>query len=268
MKHLILMTLGAALFAAPAAQANEDNGTLQAIGQGRARYLVACARCHGVDAKGEYVVGRDGEVVATPDLTSIELRDGRFDPVHVAYHIDGSPWGTCTSGMPCWRQVLRRADGYGAAYAQLQTWKMTKYLQSIQEAPEAAAAEIAPATLREGAKGAQQAISLGRAHYLVNCAKCHGADARGNELGVGHDGQIVPIPDLTAIALRDGQFNTVHVANHIDGAPWGACTTGMPCWQQIVNRTHRPAYAYLQSRNLTRYLQSIQQPPPSVAVAP
>lgn len=266
MKHVILMTLGAALFAAPAAQANEDNGTLQAIGQGRARYLVACARCHGVDAKGEYVVGRDGEVVAAPDLTGIELRDGRFDPVHVANHIDGSPWGTCTADMPCWRQVLRRADGYGPAYAQLSTWKMTKYLQSIQETP-FAETPIAPASESVEKKGATQAISLGRAHYLVNCAKCHGADAQGQEWGVGHNGQIVPIPDLTTIALRDGKFAPVHVAQHIDGQPWGACTAGMPCWQQI-NRSHGPAYAYLQTRNLTRYLESIQQPPTPVAVVP
>ncbi len=106
MKHVILMTLGAALLAAPVAQASEDKVTLQAIGMGRAHYLVNCSRCHGGDARGrELGEGHNGEVVPIPDLTAITLRDGKFAPIHVAQHIDGRAWGACTSGMPCWQQI-------------------------------------------------------------------------------------------------------------------------------------------------------------------
>jgi mono/diheme cytochrome c family protein len=102
-----------------------DKDQLRAIGQGRALFLSHCVACHGP-------AGRGGD--AAPDLTRIEVRDGVFDPVHVAHHVDGRRLdGGATRRMPCWGERFARSWPYGEAWAAAQVWKLTRYLDFIQE---------------------------------------------------------------------------------------------------------------------------------------
>jgi len=133
MRHIILTVMGAALLAAPVAKADEGKGTLQAIGMGRALYLTNCAQCHGADARGAALgVKLNGKVIHPPDLTAIALRDGRFDPSHVAYHINPADSGECKTDMPCWGPIFNGKHGSG--YAAMKTSNLVKYLQFAQQA--------------------------------------------------------------------------------------------------------------------------------------
>lgn len=128
MKRLIVVLAGAALLAAPAMA--QDTGTLKAIGQGRAVYLVHCAACHGADAKGT-TTGTNGGV---PDLTLIASRDGEFRPVHVASHIAGRQDGMKNEKtMPCWGRAFKDRWPRGEGWAAVQVYKLSKYLAFVQE---------------------------------------------------------------------------------------------------------------------------------------
>lgn len=128
MKKLIVVLAGAALIAAPAVA--QDEGTLKAIGQGRAVYLTHCAGCHGADVKGT-TTGTNGGV---PDLTLIAVRDGGFRSLHVANHIGGRRDGMKNEKtMPCWAGAFKDRWPRGEGAAALQALKLTKYLAFVQE---------------------------------------------------------------------------------------------------------------------------------------
>ena len=130
MKRTVVLVAGAALLCATAAR-GADTNTLRAIGQGKAIYLTHCAACHGADSSGGSH-GTNGHSTVVPDLTVLEQRDGRFDPVHVAVHIEGQPSGKCTSAMPCWQQRLNRINNGDRACTFLQIYKLAKYLEFVQ----------------------------------------------------------------------------------------------------------------------------------------
>ncbi len=133
MRQIILMVVGAALFAAPAAKADEDTATLRAIGVGRGIYLTNCAQCHGTDARGAALAEpHDGAATRAPDLTAIELRDGKFDSTRVTHYIAGEPWRGCTSDMPCWQRLMGRGRWHTEAYAHQQISTLVEYLQFAQ----------------------------------------------------------------------------------------------------------------------------------------
>jgi mono/diheme cytochrome c family protein len=120
-----------------------DKNRLRAIGQGRALFLTHCASCHGADARGA-ATGTDG---GAPDLTRIEARDGTFDPVHVAKHVDGRRLGGAAHRMPRWGERFARSWPRGEAWAAVQVWKLTRYLDFVQETTTAEAV-AAPAPRR------------------------------------------------------------------------------------------------------------------------
>jgi mono/diheme cytochrome c family protein len=132
---LTLASLVALLTADPAAAG--DKNRLRAIGQGRALFLAHCAPCHGADARGA-AMAAGGDA---PDLTRIEARDGAFDPVHVAKHVDGRRIdGTRPHRMPRWGEQFARSWPRGEAWAAAQVWTLTRYLDFVQETPPAVAA--------------------------------------------------------------------------------------------------------------------------------
>jgi len=130
MKRTVVLVTGAALFCA-AASRGADTQTLRAIGQGKAVYLTQCAPCHGADSAGASL-GTNGVSSAIPDLTRIEERDGRFDPIHVAVHIEGRPSGKCTESMPCWQQRFNRVKAQDRTCTFLEIHKLAKYLEFVQ----------------------------------------------------------------------------------------------------------------------------------------
>lgn len=124
MTHAPFALVAVAALALPLSASAGDKDHLRAIGQGRALYLAHCASCHGP-------AGRGAEGV--PDLTRIEVRDGTFDPVHVAKHVDGRRLGRASSRMPRWGEHFARSWPYGEAWAAAQVWKLTRYLDFVQE---------------------------------------------------------------------------------------------------------------------------------------
>jgi mono/diheme cytochrome c family protein len=132
MKAVCLALASIVALPSPAATAGDKN-RLRAIGQGRALFLVHCASCHGEDARG----GPAGATGSAPDLTRIEARDGVFDPVHVAKHVDGRRLGSGPHRMPRWGERFARSWPRGEAWAAAQVWKLTCYLDFVQETPPA-----------------------------------------------------------------------------------------------------------------------------------
>ncbi len=102
MRIRIVVVAGAALLVAGWAGADERS-SLQAIGEGRALYLVNCASCHGTDARG----------LSGPNLTAISARDGVFDRRHVAnpsrVAVTASRAIRCRPGASRWSARGRRA---------------------------------------------------------------------------------------------------------------------------------------------------------------
>lgn len=134
------IVMAGAFLAVSAGQAlgqDYDTKTLRAIGQGRALYLQHCAACHGPLGHGNaaLTLGTDGKTCAPSDLTTITARDGRYDALHVANHIQGRSWGKCPPGMPCWQQVFKKTQ-MGDFYSYMQIHKLVRYLAWVQqEAP-------------------------------------------------------------------------------------------------------------------------------------
>jgi mono/diheme cytochrome c family protein len=111
----------------------------------------------------------------------------------------------------------------------------------------AAAVFAAPVARADEDTKTLQAIGMGRAIYLANCMQCHGPDARGAGLAEPNNGQVPTAPDLTAIALRDGGFNKVHVAAHIrygidKPRAWDVAKGEMPAWSQRTRKPRRSAW--------------------------
>ena len=129
MNRFVALAATATLASAGLALA-QSNTELRTIGQGRALYLVHCAACHGTDAHG-LATGTNHQ--RTPDLTLIAVRNGRFEPLHVAAEIDGRRDAHAPSAMPCWGERFsltgpRRDE----ARAALKVHTLTRYIAFIQ----------------------------------------------------------------------------------------------------------------------------------------
>jgi mono/diheme cytochrome c family protein len=111
-----------------------------------------------------------------------------------------------------------------------------------------------------------KAIGQGRAVYLVHCASCHGADAKGTPAGTNGGAA----PDLTLIAARDGAFGPLHVSNHIAGRHDGV-TSGktMPCWRYHFQDSWPGGEGASAMRvyTLAKYLAFVQEQPQAQRVA-
>jgi mono/diheme cytochrome c family protein len=102
--------------------------------------------------------------------------------------------------------------------------------------------------------------------FRINCAGCHGTDARGN----GPIAEFIqsPVPDLTRIAARNGgDFPTERVFQVIDGSSASSAhgTRHMPVWgyeffgeETDDAAAHRDAIGKVD--RLVEYLRFIQQP--------
>lgn len=147
MKKVAFALASVFLFAAAGAAFSQDydTRTLRAIGEGRALYVQHCAACHGPRAQGLQNVptGTDGITCSAPDLTKLKDRDGGFDRLHVRVRIEGQASGKCAPGMPCWQQVFRQSTG-GDAYAFMQTYRLLKYVEWLQEHEQEAVAAAEP----------------------------------------------------------------------------------------------------------------------------
>jgi len=103
---------------------------------------------------------------------------------------------------------------------------------------------------------ALRVIGEGRGIYIVKCSGCHGADARGGWTHVNH----AAAPDLTLIAVHDGGFDAVHVAQHIDGRLLGTPNV-MPHFGQAFASgwPYGEGFAATRIYTVTRYLDFIQR---------
>lgn len=105
------------------------------------------------------------------------------------------------------------------------------------------------------------AMREGAEIYQGHCAVCHGPKAKG-------DGPAVPaleiLPsDLTLLSSQNGgEFPSLAVMHTISGRFQEAdYHTEMPAWEKVfVAATGDPLGARLRVRNLTRYLETVQEP--------
>ncbi|MFB3815268.1 MAG: cytochrome c [Terriglobales bacterium] len=94
----------------------------------------------------------------------------------------------------------------------------------------------------------------GQQMYVAYCASCHGKDAKGNGPAAGTL-KVAP-PDLTRLsASHQGKFPEAHVYTEI------RCSRHMPGWGTIFSSLDRQdqALVKLRLRNLTKYIESLQQ---------
>lgn len=89
--------------------------------------------------------------------------------------------------------------------------------------------------------------------YDAYCVSCHGRTARGN----GPAAALLeePVPDLTLIVVRDGEFDERHVMFHIlrNSEP-------MPDWHRVLRANYNKSegHAHRAAVNLTRYIEALQ----------
>lgn len=94
----------------------------------------------------------------------------------------------------------------------------------------------------------------GHALFDAYCLSCHGQDGKGN--GPAAKAVSAPVPDLTLITVRDGQFVPVHVLAHITEVHTVA---EMPYWPDVLRSScGSEAKAHMAEANLARYIQSLQ----------
>ena len=103
----------------------------------------------------------------------------------------------------------------------------------------------------------------GPAMYDRYCASCHGSDGRG--YGPAFSGlNYLPV-DLTRLsATNAGEFPRHHVRYVLlDAGPTSAHASDMPEWSLVLGELNRdnPGTQRLRVRNLSEYLESIQEPP-------
>ena len=94
----------------------------------------------------------------------------------------------------------------------------------------------------------------GRVLYDAYCAACHGPTGRGN--GPAARYLSVPVPDLSTLAVRDGEFKPGHVQFHISDQR--AVGEVMPYWNQILRRNFNSDASFLAARNLARHIERMQ----------
>jgi mono/diheme cytochrome c family protein len=137
-------------FAIPAAErhkANPDAGDSSSIQQGREDFLIRCASCHGVDARGRTPIGAN-VYPRVPDLHSDATQNLTDGEIH--YIIEN---GIQLTGMP----AMASYNGDSA----VESWKLVSYIRSLR-----------PLTSGEKIIVASTSTS---AHYVGSqaCQKCH-----------------------------------------------------------------------------------------------
>jgi mono/diheme cytochrome c family protein len=99
----------------------------------------------------------------------------------------------------------------------------------------------------------------GRALYVQYCVACHGPGGRGDGPAAG--ALKSPVPDLTQLARKYGEFPVDRVMIWIDGEKASAAhgTREMPVWGRQFRRQGGAGNALGEVYALMRYLQTIQK---------
>lgn len=109
----------------------------------------------------------------------------------------------------------------------------------------------------------------GAAMYEAYCSSCHGLDGKGN--GPASAALKIPATDLTRMAKDNGgPFPALQVMNTLGLMPGTTPAHGsedMPVWGTVFRSSGQsPTTVQLRLYNMTRYLDSIQNPPSTAAV--
>ncbi len=104
--------------------------------------------------------------------------------------------------------------------------------------------------------------SSGKGMYTAYCASCHGVDGKGD--GPAAAALKTPPTNLTLLAVKNGgTFPDAHIMQIIRGDSMTAAhgNEDMPVWGPMLMTMgqHDTAQVQLRIRNLTKYLESIQQ---------
>jgi len=126
--------------------------------------------------------------------------------------------------------------------------------------PQAASPQAAKPPVKKVGAGYTDPSS-GKGMYLEYCASCHGADGKGN--GPAAPALKAPPTNLTELAANNGgKFPDAHIMQVIKGDSATAAhgNKDMPVWGPVfLQMGHDTAQVQQRIRNLTTYLESIQQ---------
>jgi len=147
------------------------------------------------------------------------------------------------------RAQYRRSRRCGALIAVI----VTSLVGGLANATDRKAASVAPPI--------EAGIDAGRQRFEMNCAICHGLDARGN----GPFAELLNVkpPDLTLLSrAQGGDFPFSRIYRRIDGRdlPLAHGTRAMPIWGMRLKREGGDE-TYVRGRlfEIMLYLESLQQ---------
>lgn len=134
-KSIALVVFGIAAFLAVQSVPRGDVMASQPadkLARGRQLFYKYCASCHGMDGKGGGPVAASLKTM-TPDLTTIELREGKFDQVRIQNIISGERDIAAhgTKEMPVWGFVFRYKTG-SQSIATLNVYAIADYIKAFQ----------------------------------------------------------------------------------------------------------------------------------------
>jgi respiratory nitrate reductase gamma subunit len=211
---------------------------------GSALYVSQCARCHGVDGRGDGA-GSGSPLFGAPprDLTSgrfhfVSTENGAASREDLAHVIRN---GLPSSGMPAFDELSE---------AQVQSL-VDVILRMWSSRPESALRLALPA--RPAPTG--EAVERGASLYASNCAMCHGNQGRGDgPVAAGltdSSGQSIRPANLAAGAVKAGRSPAQLYFRIAAGIPDGPGAYIMPSYRTTL--THDDTWAlvaYLESRIL------------------
>lgn len=133
-KSIALVVFGIAAFLATQSIPRGEVMASQAdrLARGRNLFYQHCASCHGMDGRGGGPVAASLKTV-TPDLTTIESREGKFDQVRLQNIISGERDIAAhgTKEMPVWGFVFRYKTG-SQSVATLNVYAIADYIKAFQ----------------------------------------------------------------------------------------------------------------------------------------
>jgi mono/diheme cytochrome c family protein len=210
---------------------------------GKDSFDAYCASCHGPDGSGNGPVAGSLKNVPT-DLTVLASRNGdSFPRERVAAVLMGTSRTVVAHGtraMPIWGPMFRMFES--DARTQVRIDNLVSYLEKLQVP--------------------SRQSNAGKDLFRVNCAVCHGVDARGAG-PLGSELRRLP-PSLTSYAVRNGGvFPSERLRAIIDGRMVGSHgTSEMPVWGDAFKRTRdglseEAAKARIDA--IVKYLEAIQE---------
>jgi hypothetical protein len=96
---------------------------------GQVLYTAWCSSCHGPTGRGNGPAAKHLSV-PVPDLSTIAVRDGKFNFFHVQAHVTSER--VRGEAMPCWRDIIARNYRNDEGRARMAVTNLVRHVESLQ----------------------------------------------------------------------------------------------------------------------------------------